>query len=78
MGVRFCVYSFLEKGIPNRTASPIIEHRSQSEAVFSHASNCSRNTGSCLARCTVLAISDAEEQVQVLATLRLELLTINC
>ncbi|MEG4813682.1 hypothetical protein [Microcoleus sp. K5-D4] len=78
MGVRYCVHSFPQKGIPNRTASPITEERSQSEAVFSHLSNCSRNTGSCLAYCTMLAISDAEEQVRVLATLRLQVLTINC
>ncbi|MBD1887123.1 hypothetical protein [Microcoleus vaginatus] len=71
------IYSH-KRAIAYRTASSISEQRSQSEAVFSHASKCSRNTGSCFARCTMLAVSDAEEPVRVLAALRLQGLTINC
>ncbi|MEG3852533.1 MULTISPECIES: hypothetical protein [unclassified Microcoleus] len=43
------MYSCPQKGIPNRTASPITEERSHSEAVFSHLSKCSRKTWYCLA-----------------------------
>lgn len=78
MGVRLCVYSFPEKGIAYRTASPISEHRSHSEAVFSHLNNCFRKTWYCLRRCTRLAVSDTDEQVRVLVALRLEVFTINC
>ncbi|MEG3933945.1 MULTISPECIES: hypothetical protein [unclassified Microcoleus] len=67
-----------KRPIAYRTASPITEHRSQSEAVFSHASKCSRKTWYCLPRCTRLAVSDAEEQVRALAGRRLQVLTINC
>ncbi|MEG4217476.1 hypothetical protein QUA28_19300 [Microcoleus sp. Pol14C4] len=48
---------------------PNIDRNPKPLAVFSRLSNCSRNTGSCLAYCTMLAISDAEEQLRVLATL---------
>ncbi|MEG4271523.1 hypothetical protein QUA67_16515 [Microcoleus sp. M2_C5] len=72
------MYSFLQQGIAYRTASPITEHRSHSEAVFSHISNCSRKAWYCLACCTRLAVSDTDEQVRVLVALRLEVFTINC
>ncbi|MEG4349633.1 hypothetical protein QUA74_07810 [Microcoleus sp. LAD1_D3] len=72
-----CIHS-QKRTLANCTASPITEHRSQSEAVFSHVSNCSRKTWYCLRRCTMLAVSDTDKQVRVLADLRLQVLTINC
>jgi hypothetical protein len=51
--IKDVVYSFPQKPIANRTASPITEQPTRSEPVFSHLfsplSNCSRNTGYCLA-----------------------------
>ncbi|MEG3972445.1 hypothetical protein QUA00_33220 [Microcoleus sp. T2B6] len=62
---------FDKRAIANRTASPIIEQPTRSDGVFSHLSNCSGKAGSCLARYTRLAVSDAEEQVRALAGRRL-------